>query len=82
MSPRKTVYRAAVAVAVEHNMTALMLDLEGIKDVHGMTDEEVAAAIRRYPTIPEFWLEWRLRQAPLTEQIPIVNQAVGDIHDL
>jgi hypothetical protein len=82
MSPRKAAYRAAIEVAVEDALTHLVRDLEGIKDVHAMTDEEMTAALRGYPTLPEFWLEWRLRQAPLTQQIPIVNQSVGDINDL
>jgi hypothetical protein len=82
MSARRAAYRAAVAVAVEGATNQLMQDLEGIKALHGMTDEEVAAAVRRYPNLTEAWLEWRLRQAPLTEQIPIVEQSVGDPLDL
>lgn len=82
MSARRAAYRAAVAVAVEDATYRLMQDLEGIKSVHGMSDEEVAAAVRRYPTLTEAWLDWRLRQAPLTEQIPVVEAAVGDAGDL
>lgn len=82
MSPRKAAYRAAIAVAVEVATDRLMHDLEGIKDVHSMTDEEITAAIRRFPTLPEAWLEWRLRQAPLTEQLPVIEQSIGDRHDL
>lgn len=78
----RTAYRAPVAVAIEDSLTNLMLTLEGIKDVHGLTDDQIAAALTTAPGINEFWREWRRRQAPLTEQIPIVEQSVGDPLDL
>lgn len=89
MSPRRAAYRAAVNVAVETTMTQLMHALEGIKAEYGLTDDEVAAALRPYHTIPEFWAEWRQRQEPLTEQLPIItprmittDTSVGDLNDL
>ncbi len=83
MSPHRAV-KAAVHVAVEERITQLMLDLEGIKAVHNLKDVDVTARLVRegYPAVAEWWLEWRTRQAPLTEQLPIVAQSVGDIHDL
>lgn len=80
--PRRAPYAAPVAVAVEDAMTSLMLALEGIKDVHGLTDDQIAAAVATSPGVNEFWREWRRRQAPLTEQIPVVEQSVGDVNDL
>lgn len=90
MSPqRRAAYRAAINVAVEDSLTRLMHGLEGIKAEHGMTDDEVTGALRTYHTIPEFWEEWRHRQAPLTEQIPIIRleqtdheTSIGDVNDL
>lgn len=80
--PRRAPYTTAVNVAVEENLTALMHTLEGIKAHYGMTDDQVAAAVAVAPGVNEFWREWRRRQAPLTEQIPIVEQSIGDVHDL
>jgi hypothetical protein len=69
-------------VAVEDAMTRLMITLEEIKDVYGVDDDKIAAAVATAPGVNEFWREWRRRQAPLTEQIPIVEQSVGDVNDL
>lgn len=80
--PRRAPYKAPVAVAVEDAMTRLMITLEEIKDVYGVDDDKIAAAVATAPGVNEFWREWRRRQAPLTEQIPIVEQSVGDVNDL
>ncbi len=80
--PRRAPYRAAVAIAVEDALTGLMLTLEGIKAHYNMTEDQVAAAVATSPGVNEFWREWRRRQEPLTEQIPIVEVSVGDINDL
>lgn len=82
--PRRPAYTAPVAVAIEARMTELMADLEGIKAEHAMTDDQVAAATATAPNITQFWREWRRRQAPLTEPLPIVETdvSVGDINDL
>lgn len=80
--PRRAPWAAPVAVAVEDCMTRLMNDLEGIKAAYGIDDDKIAAAVATSPGVNEFWREWRRRQAPLTEQLPIVEQSVGDLNDL
>lgn len=80
--PRRVPWQAPVAVAVEDAMTRLMNDLEGIKAAYAIDDDKIAAAVATAPGVNEFWREWRRRQAPLTEQLPIVEQSVGDLNDL
>lgn len=80
--PRRAPYTAPVAIAVEDALTRLMLTLEGIKAHYNLTDDNIAAAVATSPGINEFWREWRRRQAPLTEQLPIVEVSIGDINDL
>jgi hypothetical protein len=82
MSPHRA--RAAIHVAMEASITGMMQTLEGIKAEYHLTDAEVTARLVRqgYPAPAEWWLEWRQRQAPLTEQIPIVEQSIGDVNDL
>jgi hypothetical protein len=83
MSRRVSAHGAAVTVAVEAAMDRLVHDLEGIKALHELTDAEIAVAIAKAPTVAEYWLEWRRRQAPLTEQLPIIRtESIGDLLDL
>lgn len=83
MSRRVTAHGTAVTVAVESAMERLVRDLEGIKALHGLTDAEVALSVAKAPTVAEFWIEWRRRQEPLTEQLPIIRtESIGDILDL
>lgn len=67
--------RAAINVAIESAIEQMMHALEGIKAEHGLTDREVTErlVLQGYPLVADWWHEWRLRQQPLTEQIPIVN---------